>query len=330
MTNSRTASERSPWPQRLAWVALLCALPLTLFGGTVTTLRVGMAIDGWLVLEPGRGDHFLLFYPLEKWLRDAGTFTEHSHRLLGVLVGLATISYFVLVALRDRRREVLALAGLSLAAVCAQGALGGLRVLENSPELAFLHGAFAQAVLALLGANLVVSSPSWGRVRAASAGLAASARRWTWLAVLVVYAEVVLGAWLRHTGSALPFGLHLAAALAVTASVLGAANRLGRVHAELVQRGGPPAPFRSLRRWIVGLLVAQLGLGVLAAVSVLVFSGGFQGQVSVGEMIFATAHVLFGALLLGLCLAAALWSHALGTAPALLSIRESPVLGGLP
>ena len=76
----------SPWPRRLAWATLLAALPLVLFGGTVTTLRAGMAIDGWFVLEPGRGDHFLLAYPLEKWLRDPGTFTEHTHRLFGVLV----------------------------------------------------------------------------------------------------------------------------------------------------------------------------------------------------------------------------------------------------
>ena len=79
------ASPLSPhrWPHRLALATVVAAIPLLLFGGSVTSLEAGMAIDGWLVLERGRGDHFLFFYPVEKWFRDVGTFVEHSHRLCG-------------------------------------------------------------------------------------------------------------------------------------------------------------------------------------------------------------------------------------------------------
>ncbi len=329
MASTSTATASSPWPRRLAWALVLCALPLTLFGGSVTTLRAGMAIDGWLVLEPGRGDHFLPFYPVEKWLRDAGTFTEHTHRLLGVLVGLSAVAYLLSAALRERQRDVLVLAVVSLAAVCVQGTLGGFRVLENSPELAFLHAAFAQAVLALLGANLVVTSRAWRELARQACDSAASARRWSWVAVTVVCAQVVLGAWLRHSGAALPFGLHLGAVLAVTVTVLGTAQRLGRLHAELARRGHRTSHFLALRRWLVFLLVAEIVLGVLATISVLVFSGGFLGEVSLGEMIFATAHVLFGALLLGLCLAAALWTQRLAPLRGRLPIHARPSLGGL-
>ena len=40
------ASGASPWPRRFALATLAAALPLILFGGTVTTLRQGMAEDG--------------------------------------------------------------------------------------------------------------------------------------------------------------------------------------------------------------------------------------------------------------------------------------------
>ena len=38
--------------------------------------------------QHGHFSDFLLFFPLESWLRDTATFVEHTHRLFGVLVGL--------------------------------------------------------------------------------------------------------------------------------------------------------------------------------------------------------------------------------------------------
>src|SRR5688500_7568632 len=87
-----TDARTSAWRRRLALATLALALPLAFFGGSVTTLGAGLAIDGWLILEPGRGDWFLWFYPLEQWFRDVGTFVEHSHRLLGSGVGLLAIA----------------------------------------------------------------------------------------------------------------------------------------------------------------------------------------------------------------------------------------------
>ena len=49
------------WPARAALASVVFAVPLVLFGGSVTTLGAGMAVDGWLVAE----GHFLLFFPLE-------------------------------------------------------------------------------------------------------------------------------------------------------------------------------------------------------------------------------------------------------------------------
>jgi heme a synthase len=317
----------NPWPRRLAWATLLAAVPLLLLGGTVTTLRAGMAIDGWLVLEPGRGDHFLLAYPVEKWFRDAGTFSEHSHRLFGTLVGLFSILYVVAACAFDRRREVVACAVASLVAICAQGALGGFRVLENSQDLAFLHGSFAQAVFALLAANVVLTSKAWRELARSACKRAAPARRWGWAALIAVYAQIVLGAWLRHSGAALPFALHLLGVVAVVAALVAAARQWKLSYQDGQAGRVDRSPLRRAARNVHLLLGVQLLLGLCATVAVLVYSGGFQGRVSTGEMIFATAHVMGGALLLAQCLAGVLWSYRL-VATAQEALACSAELGG--
>ena len=127
----------SPWPSRLALTAALFAVPLFVFGGAVTTLGAGMAVDGWLDAE----GHFLPLFPLEKWFRDGATFVEHTHRMFGMLVGLCTVALLV-VTIKARfssagaRRSARRIAALALAAVCAQGAVGGFRVLELSNSCA--------------------------------------------------------------------------------------------------------------------------------------------------------------------------------------------------
>ena len=151
------ARRPGPWAFRAAFACALCAVPLLLFGGSVTTLGAGMAVDGWLVAE----GHFLLFFPAEKWFRDTATFVEHTHRLFGVLVGLCALACVACAWFGEERRNARLAALAALLAVCAQGALGGLRVLENDPGLAFLHGALAQLVFAILCVNAVLFSAGW-------------------------------------------------------------------------------------------------------------------------------------------------------------------------
>ena len=323
MSSHDPSTSPSAWPRLLAWATLLAALPLVLLGGTVTTLRAGMAIDGWFVLEPGRGDHFLLAYPVEKWFRDAGTFSEHSHRLFGALVGVLAIAQVLAAALLDRRREVVTCAVASLLAVCGQGALGGFRVLENSDNLAFLHGAFAQAVFALLAANVVVTSRAWRELPRSGCKLTRGSRALAWLALGAVYVQIVLGAWLRHSGASLPFALHLLGVALVVVAVIAVARQWKRAWQAGEESGADRGPLRRAARKLHVLLGVQLLLGLAATLAVMVFSGGFQGHVSSGEMVFATAHVLFGALLLAQCLAGLLWSYRLLASGAELAARPT-------
>ena len=288
----------SPWPRRLALGTWLAALPLVVLGGSVTTLRAGMAIDGWWVLDRGNGDHFLLAYPIEKWFANAGTFTEHSHRLFGTLVGL--LSILLVVAAHRARAGALRVrwAWIGLVAVCLQGTLGGFRVLENSPNLAFLHGVIAQVVLAILAANVVLNDSAFaasrGREHSRAAGLARASR----LAIAAVFAQIFLGAWLRHTGNDLALVAHIAFAAIAAGAVIVLARGLREVR---------DAELASQAKRLFVLILVQVALGLVALVAIVLVSGGFTAEVSTAETISATAHVLFGAFTLQATVAAAMW-----------------------
>ncbi|MFM7298475.1 MAG: COX15/CtaA family protein, partial [Planctomycetota bacterium] len=216
----------NPWPRRLALATWLSALPLFVLGGSVTTLRAGMAIDGWWVLDRGNGDHFLFAYPIEKWFANAGTFTEHTHRLFGTVVGMLSIA-LVVVAHRAKAGSLrIGWAWAGLLAVCAQGTIGGFRVLENSPNLAFLHGVFAQAVLAVLAVNVVLNDARFVAARSREHSLAASLSRKAKLAIAAVYGQIFLGAWLRHTGNDLALVAHIVFAALATGAVIALARGL--------------------------------------------------------------------------------------------------------
>jgi heme a synthase len=292
-----------PWPRRWALGAALAAVPLVLFGGSVTTLGAGMAVDGWLIAE----GHFLLFFPVEKWFRDTATFVEHTHRLFGVLVGLCALACVAATWLSEAGASARRSAGVALAAVCLQGTLGGLRVLADDSQLAFLHGALAQLVFAILAANVLRVSGEWRVERervGAPAERTALARvaRIAWLATL---AQVALGAWYRHglrpvpvASEGLRFLLHGLGALVVLASAAAVLRRAAPLRA-----AGPlPASLVLALRALPAVLLAQLVLGGLA------WAGFRPGALGPAEWALSILHVLGGAVLLSALTLVVLWS----------------------
>ena len=291
-------TDPSPWPFRFALATLLAAVPLVFLGGSVTTLHAGMAIDGWLVVDRGRGDFFMLFYPLDRWVSELGPRIEHSHRLFGTLVGLLAIATLLSAFAARAARTVKTAALVSLLAVIAQGALGGLRVLENSPDLAFLHGALGQAVFAAIGAVMVVSSRRFQLARHEPSLAAQRALPVALLTLAVIYLQIVLGAWLRHGHNDLVLLAHLLTVVLVVAAVL--------VLAKALRAAGEQSALARLPRWLFAALVAQAVLGIVAFMSVYRFVGPDPKTVSQG--LFPTLHVLGGAALLAATLASVLWS----------------------
>jgi len=248
------------WLHALAVLAVCAALPLLLLGAEVTTKGEGVA----LVDKQGMRSPWHLIILLcshEFWAKGPAhvlpILIEHGHRLFGWLVGLLAILLAVGLWRRDPRRWVRWLGVAALAAVAIQGLLGAFRVQVAhlvGPELAFVHGCFAQIAFALLVATAFATSRAWTR----EAGLpvpGAALRLWCSLAIVLVYGQIVLGALVRRTEKRLAPRLHLLVAFAVAAVVV------LLVRAAFAQDRGRKLP-RRLGAGLIFLLAGQVFLGL--------------------------------------------------------------------
>ena len=283
-----------------ARLVVWAALPLILFGGSVTSLDAGMAIEGWLTVDSSQGERLLWLYPLEDWFKNLGQFVEHSHRMMGTVVGVFAVCAVFAAFATGATTKARWVTGIALFAVCVQGVIGGFRVLENSPELAFLHGALGQAVFACLVAAAVITSPRWRSAEPVVSEESVSLRTLATRTCVVVYLMIVSGAWLRHTNDPMALAAHLMLLLGVLASVVVLFKKLKGFDA-----GGTTAHLLTCGRRLSGIIKAQVILGVLAMCAVFVWYG--PSATGVHDSILPTLHVLFGALLLGQCIASRMW-----------------------
>ena len=192
-----------PGIHAVALFAAAFTLPLLYVGGSVTTYRVGMAVPDW----PTTFQENMFRYDF--WNAPFGVRVEHTHRLYGAAVGMASIVLAGCLLAFEPRRWMKGLGVLALAAVIGQGVLGGLRVTRVSTLLAAVHGCTGQAFFGLLVALCVFTGRDWN----AGTGRAADPdhlRGRCALALALVYGQILVGGWLRHfaTPSALwaPFG----------------------------------------------------------------------------------------------------------------------------
>lgn len=282
-------------PRGASRVLALFVVALVVIGGGVTTYRVGMAVPDW----PATFNENMWTYPLEKMLEEGwGVTLEHLHRLTATAVGLVSICVVLTCFIRRSRLAVTLTAFATLFAISVQGVLGGTRVLANSQNLAFLHGVLAQAVVALIVVLAVVASDTWASTRPSVSKYARGAIVLGPMVSGVVFAQVALGAWLRHHGDIVALMIHATLALFVIVMVLIQSKQLGLAATEGQGIGVDRRPLAILQGLLLGSLIVQFTLGVLATVAIWFISDGMEAQVSVGEAIFATAHVLVGAVLL--------------------------------
>ncbi|MEO0649387.1 MAG: COX15/CtaA family protein [Planctomycetota bacterium] len=310
-TAEAAVARESAWVHRLLLWGAIGAVPLILVGGTITTVGAGMAVQGWWNAE----GHFMPLFPLDKWFRDFGTFVEHTHRQIGMVVGLCVLAAAVVATLKGSGRQRLA-ATVALLAVVGQGSLGGFRVLENSPQLAFLHGVAAQGVFAVLLGATLASSPAW-RAAPRSRVRLTGTQAVCWLLSLAVYGQITLGAWYRHAlrnGGGLGLESRLWTHLGVGLGVLGLVILAARALKRAAASDGALAPLRRASLWLHALVGLQVLLGFVAWLAYAPAPPGGQKEFPPLELTSAALHVMGGALLLATAVRAALWCGRLAPA----------------
>jgi len=270
------------WLHRFALLTAGVTFPLLFVGGLVTSTGSGLAVPDW----PTTFGHNMFLYPWSQMV--GGIFYEHSHRLLGALVGFLTIILACWLWLGDSRPWLRWLGGIALAAVILQGVLGGLRVVLLRDTLAIIHACLAQAFFALLASIALFTSPGWhaGSALPATAELR-RLQRLSLVTTALIYAQIVAGAILRHTG--LRLDAHVLLAALVSLHVVLMVVHVKRQHADHV-------PFVRPTMLLARLLGLQLALGVAT------YFGKFTAvgyTLGVGLRIgLTTTHLAVGSLML--------------------------------
>ena len=196
-----------PGLHRLAVVTAIATFPLIFMGGLVTSHEAGMSVPDW----PNTWGYNMFTFPPSLWV--GGIFYEHTHRLMGALVGLLSIALTAWAWLYEPRAWVRWLASSVLGLVIIQGVLGGLRVVLVELDLAIVHGCLAQAVFCIMGLMVAATSRWWyhrDRATVMEEGYICPCGSWTVrlgvLAVVLIFAQLIVGAMMRHykAGLAIP------------------------------------------------------------------------------------------------------------------------------
>ena len=277
----------SPWLHRTAHLTAGATFLLIVIGGIVTSTDSGLAVPDW----PTTFGYNMFLYPLSEMV--GGILYEHSHRLMGSLVGILTIALLVMILAKDSRKWLKWLGLAALIAVSVQGVLGGLRVTQINRNFAIVHACLAQAFFALLYGIVWFTSQDWWadktetpirRGEVSSPAL----RRLSLMTTGFIYIQLIFGAILRHTGSRLD--AHLIFAFLVALHIFLLARRI------LAINGGAPKIGQTLPLLLLGLLAVQLMLGTGAFFAKLTaFGETFATALTVT---ITTAHVAVGALML--------------------------------
>ncbi len=188
---------------RLALSTLVLTLCMITLGGVVHNTASSLACPDWPLC-------FGQVFPK----MEGGVAIEHSHRLLGALIGLLCIGLFVISArFQKDDPKLYKVSAWTLALVIFQGVLGGVTVkMQISPIVSTLHLGFSQIFMGCLlwlwmrsRKNRVDSQKSAAAITGQE--VPASVRKWLAIAVGVLFVQMLLGAAIRHGGAGVACGL---------------------------------------------------------------------------------------------------------------------------
>ena len=182
------------WLNRFAWLTCIATLLLICSGGMVTSKNVGLAVPDW----PTTFGYNMFLFPISEWV--GGILFEHTHRLMGSLVGFLTIILAVWLWLRDDRRWVRSLGVIAVAGVILQGILGGLRVTMMKDQIGIFHACVAQAFLGLLVFIALVTTKFWSSLanQHFDSQNFSPIKSLAIAITVAIYAQLALGATMRH------------------------------------------------------------------------------------------------------------------------------------
>lgn len=261
---------------RFTVVVAICTLFLVVAGGLVTSNDAGLSVPDW-PLSYGK-----LMPKME-----GGIFFEHGHRMVATTVGLLTIILAVWLARVDPRRWLRRLGWIALAAVVAQGLLGGMTVIFMLPKpVSISHACLAQLFFSTTVLIALFTSEDWLRERPMVEDSGAPSLHTLALAVPVcVLGQLALGAAARH--KALGVLPHIAGAAIVTGVILWLVVRI-------LMRHSDNAPLRRSALVLLTTATSQVFLGIAAYLSRIATMDDPQPMaIMVG---FTVAHVAVGAL----------------------------------
>lgn len=305
--------------QRLAWLTVLLTFVLLLLGGIVHMTDSGLACPTWPLCFPEQ----------TSLIPDFGgkPLIEYSHRLTAKTVGVLSI-LMLAVAFRSRRQQPVRfkLSVLALVLVLFQGLLGKITVEHSLPTLV----STGHLATAMLFFALVVSLALGAFTVDDRVAVPAQTRTATRVTLVAIYLQIVLGAFVRHTGSGLACGtspilcvdalwpaagpaqLHMAhrlMALVVTALVVWSSVRLIR---------GTQGTVRRVAHAASVLVVVQVGLGVLSVATAL-------------QLHSVTTHQGVGAILFACYVALAYFTRTQARSPSALTARsDNPAIAEIP
>jgi cytochrome c oxidase assembly protein subunit 15 len=266
-----------------AFLAVAFTLPLLSVGGTVTTYRVGLAVPDW---PQTFGINMFLY---EFWNAPFGVRVEHTHRLYGAAVGIATLLLAGWFLCFEPRRWLKALGILAVVGVITQGILGGLRVTQISTFLAAVHGAFGQAFFGLLVVLWVLTSKSF-RVPWAALEDRDGFRLRAFALLGSVMTQIALGGWLRHYGTRGGLVCHGLVGLLVWGQGVLFLSRVRKDRQHLARLA------RSTTA-VAAIATLQVVLGFASMLCLLPFDG-MPRPVTFYQAVLRTGHQTTGALLL--------------------------------
>ena len=182
------------WLNRFAWLTCIATLLLICSGGMVTSKGVGLAVPDW----PTTFGYNMFLFPVSKWV--GGILFEHTHRLMGSIVGFLTIILAMWLWPSENRQWVRNLGVIALGGVIVQGVLGGLRVTMMKDEIGIFHACMAQAFLGLLVVIALVTTNFWRTLENRPVDIQnfASTKTLAVAITIAIYVQLGLGATMRH------------------------------------------------------------------------------------------------------------------------------------